>query len=66
MFVVAEWISITEMKELQSVCMIVSMKAREKECEEFLVDQDGQVWKEMSMAAKPDGRRRKPSRVIKA
>ena len=54
------------MKERESVCMIVSMKAREKEYEEFLVDQDGQVWKEMSMAAKPDGRRRKPSRVIKA
>ena len=28
--------------------MLVSMKAREKENEEFLSDQDGQVWKEMS------------------
>ena len=45
---VAEWISITEMKALQSACVLVSMKARQKEYEEFLSDQDGQVWKEMS------------------
>ena len=45
---VAEWISLTEMKALQSACMIVSMKAREKEYDEFLSDQDSQVWKEMS------------------
>ena len=48
MYVVAEWISITEMKELQSVCMIVSMKAREKEYDEFLVDKDGQDWKNVN------------------
>ena len=45
---VAGWISLTEMKASQSACMLVSIKAREKECEEFLSDQDGQVWKEMS------------------
>ena len=45
---VAEWISLTEMKELQSACMFVSMKAREKECEEFLSYQDDQVWNELS------------------
>ena len=28
---VAEWISLTEMKALQSACLIVSIKAREKE-----------------------------------
>ena len=45
---VAEWISLTERKELQSACTLVSMKAREKEYEEFLSYQDDQVWKEMS------------------
>ena len=45
---VAEWICFTEMKELQNACMLVSRKAREKEYEEFLSDQDGQVWKEVS------------------
>ena len=45
---VAEWISLTEMKALQSACMIVSIKAREKEYDEFLSDQDSQMWKEMS------------------
>ena len=45
---VAEWISLREMKALLSACMLVSIKAREKECEEFLSDQDNQVWKEMS------------------
>ena len=44
----AEWISLTEMKALQSACMIVSIKAREKEYDEFLSDQDSQMWKEMS------------------
>ena len=48
MHLVAEWISLTEMKVLQSSCTLVSMKAREKEYEEFLSSQDGQVWKEMS------------------
>ena len=47
-YLVAEWISLREMKALQSACMIVSIKAREKEYEEFLSDQDGQVWKEVS------------------
>ena len=28
--------------------MLVSIKAREKECGEFLSDQDSQVWKKMS------------------
>ena len=36
------------MNALQSACMPVSINAREKEYEEFLSDQDGQVWKEMS------------------
>ena len=36
------------MKALQGTCMLVSIKAREKEYEEFLTDQGGQVWKEMS------------------
>ena len=43
---VAERISLTEMKALQSACMLVSIKAREKEYEGLLSDQDGQVWKE--------------------
>ena len=47
MHLVAEWISITEIKESQNVCMIVSIKAREKDYDEFLADQDGKVWKEM-------------------
>ena len=47
-YLVAEWISVKEMKALQSACMLVSMMAREKEYEEFLSDQDNQVWKEMS------------------
>ena len=66
MYLVAEWISLTEMRALQSACMLVSIKAREKEYEEFLSDQDNQVWKEMSEEWYPDGKRRKPSRVIKA
>ena len=45
---VAEWVSLEEMKALQSACMLVSIKAREKEYEEFLSDHDSQVWKEMS------------------
>ena len=48
MYLVAEWISLTEMRALQSACMLVSIKAREKEYEEFLSDQDNQVWKELS------------------
>ena len=39
-YLVAEWISLREMKALQSACMLVSMKAREKGYEEFLSDQD--------------------------
>ena len=35
------------MKALQSACMLVSIQAREKEYDEFLSDQDNQVWKEM-------------------
>ena len=45
-YLVAEWISLKEMKALQSVCL--SPKRRDKEYEEFLSDQDNQVWKEMS------------------
>ena len=45
---VAEWISLTEMKALQSASMIVSLKSREREYDEFLSDQDSQIWKEMS------------------
>ena len=44
----AQWISLTEMKELQSACMLLSMRAREKENEEILSYQDDHVWKEMS------------------
>ena len=46
-------------QELQSACMLVSMKAREKEYEEFLSYQGEQVWKEMSeeVAAIPDGKK---------
>ena len=36
------------MKELQSACTIVPMRARENEYEEFLSCQDEQVWKELS------------------
>ena len=68
MRLVAEWISLTEMKELQNACMLVSMKAREKEYEEFLFYQDDQVWKEMSEEWQQylTEKRRKPSPVIKA
>ena len=48
MYLAAEWISLAEMRALQSACMVVSIKARDKEYEEFLSDQDNQVWKEMS------------------
>ena len=47
-YLVAEWISLTEMRTLQSACMLVSIEAREKAYEEFLFYQDGQKWKEMS------------------
>ena len=36
------------MRALQSACTLVSMKAREKEYEEFLSCQDDQICKEMS------------------
>ena len=39
---------LTEMRASQSDSMLVSMKAQEKECEEFLADQDNQMWKDMS------------------
>ena len=45
---VAEWISVKEMKALQSACMPVSLKAGEKEYAELLSDLDYQVSKEMS------------------
>ena len=48
MHLVAELISLTEMKELQSAYMHVSMRAREKEYEEFLSYQDDQVCIELS------------------
>ena len=45
----AKWISFTgdewkEMNASQNACMIVSMKAREKAYDEFLSNQDSQVW----------------------
>ena len=46
MCLVAEWVSVKEIKALQSACMLVSIKAREKEYEEFLSDPDDQVQKE--------------------
>ena len=47
--------------------MLVSIKARENEYEEFWSDLDNQVWKEMSeeFAKIPDGKRREPCLVIK-
>ena len=48
MHLAAEWISLTEIKEFQSACMLASMRAREKEYEEFLSYQDDQVWNELS------------------
>ena len=36
------------MKELQSACTLVPMRARENEHEEFLSCQDEQVWKDLS------------------
>ena len=47
-YLVSEWISFTEMRALQSACKLVSIKARQKEYEKFLADQDSQVCKEMS------------------
>ena len=47
-YLVAEWIPPTEMRALKVPCMLASIKAREKEYEEFLSDQDIQVWKGMS------------------
>ena len=44
LYFVAEWISFTEMKELQSACSLVSMRAREKEYEEVLSYQNDQMW----------------------
>ena len=67
MHLVAEWISLTEMKELQSVCMLVSMWAREKKYEEFLSYQNDQVCNELSEEWPQylkEKRRRKTSRVI--
>ena len=48
MYLVAEWISLTEMIALQSACMLVYIEVRIKQYEEFLFYQDGQIWKEMS------------------
>ena len=36
------------MKELQSACTLVSMRAQEEEYEELLSYQDEQVWNELS------------------
>ena len=45
--------------------MLVSIKAREKEYEEFLSDLDNQVWKNVRRMAKIlDGKRRKLCHVI--
>ena len=49
-YFVAEWTSVKELKTLQRACMLVSIKAREKEYEEFLAVQNSQLWKEMSEA----------------
>ena len=61
-YLVAEWVSGKKMEPLQSVCMLVSIKSREKENEEFLSDPNDQVWKEMSEERQ---RGRKPCPVIK-
>ena len=55
LYLVAEGISLREMRALQRACMLFSVKAREKEYEEFLFDR---------MATIPDGKRREPSHVI--
>ena len=47
-YLVAEWVSVKEMEALQCACMLVSIKAREKEYEDFFSDVDNQVRKEMS------------------
>ena len=48
MFFVAEWVSVKEMKALQSACMRTSTKAREQQYEELLSSWDEQEWKELS------------------
>ena len=45
---VAEWVSVKEMKALQDACVLTSTKAREWQYEELLSDLDNQVWKELS------------------
>ena len=45
LYVVAEWVSMKEMKAPQGVCMLTSMRARERHNEELLSDLDDQVWK---------------------
>ena len=68
-YFVAEWISLKEMKALQSSCMLVSKKAREKEYEEFFclirTIRCG-IKIVRRMAATPDDERKKPSHVIQA
>ena len=65
MHLVAEWIFLTEKKELQSACMLMSMKAREKEYEEFLSYKDDQVWNELSEEKQQDLTEKEGSPAVK-
>ena len=46
--IVAEWVSLKEMNALQGACMLTSIRARERQCEELLTDLDDQVWRDLS------------------
>ena len=45
---VAEWVSVKEMKALQGACMGSSSMARDQQYEELLSSLDDQVWNELS------------------
>ena len=45
---VADWVSVKEMKALQGACMRTSTMAREQQHEELLSRWDDQVWEELS------------------
>ena len=48
LFLVAEWVSVKEMKAQQGACMRTSMVTRKQQCEALLSSLDDQVWKELS------------------
>ena len=45
LYFVAGWVSVEEMKALQGVCMLTSVRARERQ---HLSDLDQQVWRDLS------------------